>query len=802
MTKLNHSRKATTIAAALAAVVAVLGGVALAASGDESDGSGRSLVITAEAQRRTLTDSVTVKGTVGRVEQRQIVASAPADVTRVPVEDGTEVAAGSPLLSLDGRAAIAEEGEFPFFRSLDIGARGEDVRQLETILARAGFSPGTVDQSYTESTRTALAQWQARHSYPGATPERRETVTVSLAPSGGYAVGDRAAAAVTIEPPGVGIASANPELSIRSLAADAAEGSVATFRIDAEVVPDEALDVEVRLTSRSVDDADVVAPIGTFPLAIGQWSTTVTVPIRQDRLVEDDELLEVELVDGDGYQLDSGADTASTTIVDDDVPELTVSGGGRVAEGAVSTITVVADQAPTQALQVALGVTGDATAGRDYRSVEPVVLLPAGATSVSVPVTTLTDDTLEPDERVVVGLTTGAGQYRIGPAAIAVVTIAQAVGDAAVPTVRLRATSTSVQEGQPFPLVVSLDRPLTDELVLDLVYSGSAQEGQDYTPLGRVSVPAGQTSLALQVPTVQDDRVEPDRELVVALQAADRYRTASPSEGRTTIESDDLPELTIVAGAGSVGEGGGTSFRIVADQAPVEDISVAYQALGSATAGEDFDALTGTAILRAGQTSLDVPLLTLADDVQFEPTDMVVGHWPIRVGQVLVDQGDSVAAGTPLLSLTDSGLTVTLRATASDRTRLEPGQKVTVSLSGSTVEAEGIITELDETAQVDKETKEQFYEGTVDVAGLDAADGANVSIEVVLDQRDDALTVPIAAVRQNGSGDDVVRVLDLEAGGATEEVPVETGISEGSYIEVTSGLEGGEVVIVEVEEKP
>ena len=39
-----------------------------------------------------------VQGTVGRVEQRQVVASEAADVTRVAVEDGAEVAAGSPLL--------------------------------------------------------------------------------------------------------------------------------------------------------------------------------------------------------------------------------------------------------------------------------------------------------------------------------------------------------------------------------------------------------------------------------------------------------------------------------------------------------------------------------------------------------------------------------------------------------------------------------------------------------------------------------------------------------------------------------
>jgi macrolide-specific efflux system membrane fusion protein len=165
---------------------------------------------------------------------------------------------------------------------------------------------------------------------------------------------------------------------------------------------------------------------------------------------------------------------------------------------------------------------------------------------------------------------------------------------------------------------------------------------------------------------------------------------------------------------------------------------------------------------------------------------------------VLVEEGASVQPGTPILSLTESSLTVTLRASASDRTKLEPGQSVTVKLAGGTATAEGTISELDETATVEEATGEQYYEGKVDVAELEAADGAAVTIEVVLDRRDDALTVPIAAVLQNGGGDDVVRIIDLATGAITE-VPVTTGISEGSYIEIEGGLEGGEIVIVQVD---
>ncbi len=50
----------------------------------------------------------------------------------------------------------------------------------------------------------------------------------------------------------------------------------------------------------------------------------------------------------------------------------------------------------------------------------------------------------------------------------------------------------------------------------------------------------------------------------------------------------------------------------------------------------------------------------------------------------------------------------------------------------------------------------QVYEGKIEAPGLDGADGSAVSINVVTEQKSDALTVPIAAVKQNGTGQDVV----------------------------------------------
>ena len=129
-----------------------------------------------------------------------------------------------------------------------------------------------------------------------------------------------------------------------------------------------------------------------------------------------------------------------------------------------------------------------------------------------------------------------------------------------------------------------------------------------------------------------------------------------------------------------------------------------------------------------------------------------------------------------------------------------------MKLTGGDKEVDGTISELDEnltslTASTPGGPAQQVYEGKINVADLGAADGASVSIDVTVQQKPNVITVPIAAVKQNGSGQDVVRVdRPREHGRHVTDVPVTTGLSEGSYIEITKGLKGNETVIVEVDQ--
>jgi multidrug efflux pump subunit AcrA (membrane-fusion protein) len=679
-------------------VLAGIGGAVALNSGGTS--AARDLVVTAEVGRQQLQEKVTLTGQLTRNEQRKVTASGSGRVGVVTTKDGDTVNPGQTILEIDGRAAVAEPGDLPFYRTLDVGDRGPDVAQLNKILALPG--PDATADVFTDQTRTALAKWQADHGYPAAAATKSQTLTMALSPGAAYKVGARGAASTVIT------------------GAGATTGAIGRAR-----------------------------PRTPGALVVG--------------------------------------------------PSLTISGGGSVVDGADITLTITADSAFTQTVQVPLSVSGDAVPWRNYTPFDPVITMAKDSTTATLVIHTVKHTSIEHDKRLVIALSPSAsGAYTVAPISAATVTVLGQTGSDALPTVSLSSSATHLTKGQPFAVTVALSQALPDNLTVLLNFGGTAQSPSDYTiPPGDIIVPAGQSAFVVQLPTVVDNRVQTPTSLIVSLAASSGYVVGTSNAVETVIESANVPELSVTTKSTSVGPGGTATFTINADQPAAKDTTVSFQLAGTAALGQDYDPVAPTVLLRAGQTSVTVNVHTIRRDVSFRPSDMIVAAWPVRVGQVLVKQDTVVSPGMPLLSLTDDGFTVTLSASASDRTKLKVGQKVTAKLSGGTDTVDGTISQLDDAVTIDDKTGAQSYKGKVAVGDLGAADGALVTIDVVLNERNAVLAVPIAAVKQNGSGADVVRVIDLARGGKITETQVTTGISEGSFIEITKGLSGGEVVIVE-----
>ncbi len=816
------SRKRLIVLLVVVVALLVVGlGVALTAG--KSSNANSTVVILSRVQRRTLQGTVALNGTLARKSIRNVTAASTGLVSAVTAKDGTTTRTGNVMFALSGREGVAEQGDLPFFRSLAPGDSGPDVLELKQILAAAGNYPGPMDNQFTQQTQFALAQWQAQHHYPNSTPATPEAVTVTLEQGAGYKLGPQDSAGLVIGPPAATTAATTggpahatlvdlgttlrpfgptPVLTIQSVSNQVVQGQPATFVISASAAP--TSDLTVNLTpGGTAGSNDVVTPPTSAVILANTTSAEVSVQTRDTNTVGADTTISMTIAGGAGYTVGAPS-SATTTIANDNVPTITITGGATVSPGGSDTLTLTASQAPIQNTPVTLSFAGSAAPGTNYTAPNPVVTLAAGSTTATVTINTLSPNVIEPNAFILVSITPNPAAYAVGSPGSAVVAI---TGSSALPSVTLTSATNYLEKGSPYVVTVGLSQAISSPLTISLTYGGSAVQGVDYVPpAGSIVVPAGQTSLPVQIPTITDNVVEPDQTLTVSLAPSSAYTVGTPSSTSVTITSSVVPQLSISVSQGTVSQGGAASFVITANQAPSKATSVNFAVAGTAQPGQAYVPLPGTALLPAGQTSVTVTLQTLQTNVTFEPTDMIVGNWPIRVGQVYVKAGQPVAPGTAILSLTQPELTVTLQASASNRTQLQVGQSCTVQIDGANTEASGTITELDATpttvaASTPGQASQQVYEGKIEAPGLVGADGSAVSITVVTQQATDALTVPIAAVKQSGLGRDVVRVINLADGGRVSDVRVTTGLTEGSYIQIKSGLHLGQTVVVAVNQQ-
>ena len=692
-------------------LIAVIGVAVLLGRQSGGDSTNNELLITPRAvERRDLSDVLTVSGEVRRDETKKINSAVDGKVSQINVEDGDTVEVGDGVFALDGRTAVAVPGEFSFYRELTVGSVGPDVKQLETILNDSGYKIRDIDTLFTEETRTALAKWQFDRQYSGSSNESDETITASLSPNGAaYSVGRENTAAFIVT----------------------------------QAVP--------------TSSGSSLRPLVVKP--------TLNI-------------------------------SASTSIV---------------AEGASVTFTITADVAPTSDLTIALNTTGSAAAGDDpandddYDTILGSATIKAGELTTSFTSQVFVDNTIEDDEDIIVAMTTQFGNdptYALGNTNQVRVVIA-ANGSELRPLLTVKASSETISEGSSVTFTVRTSVKSNRDIQFNVTLSGNASQDVDFLTPDRdtYTINTGSYSVDVQIQIRRDNTVEPDETLVLTLNSdtppsgkTDRYFLGTPTVAEVTIESDDLPELSLVGG-GTVAEGGTSSFRIVADAAVTKDTSVNYQLSGTAQNGADYKALSGTIIMRAGSSSVTVPINVINDDVIFKPSDMLVADWPARIGKVEVDEGEFVLQGNVVLSLTEPQFTITMKVSPTDRAELEVGQAVSVDLKVGGQILPGVISELNDSANVGA-AGEELYEGTITVTGdFSAVDGATVSIDVTLAEALQVLAVPVAAVLRSADGDEVRIVNDA---GTITRVKVTIGLIDGEWVEIKDGLKGDELVVVDI----
>ena len=303
---------------------------------------------------------------------------------------------------------------------------------------------------------------------------------------------------------------------------------------------------------------------------------------RGDSLAEGNETLSLWLYPfvGRGWSLFSPDArlglVLTTTIIDDERPQASVSGPASVNEDAGrARFTVSLSKPHTQALEVFVDVrNGTAIAGEDYQPVREKITFAPGETAQTVEVVIFEDGRNEPvPETFTVFLEEASAGLNIHPVE----------GEATVEIndstqTDLYIPDRVVDEGETVDILFNSSNPLT-RLVTGLVYlttagvsNPAADDDVDYTgwergrritgygsyPSRTVLILSGTQSWKLPVPTTEDSRVEADEDLGVLFNIASvnppqpRYRGYFPVGGnqsyrmpRITIRNDDLGSVAV-----------------------------------------------------------------------------------------------------------------------------------------------------------------------------------------------------------------------------------------------------------------
>ena len=184
-----------------------------------------------------------------------------------------------------------------------------------------------------------------------------------------------------------------------------------TFTVSLSAASGKAVTVPYTLTGSATDGADYDAPATqSLSIAAGDTSGEIVIPVKGDAIDEVAETIIVTLSAATNATISSeaGAGAATGSITDDDVPELSISGGAAVTEGTAASFTVDADIAPVADLTVKVDVDTTAGFAASNTTGAQTFTFRAGEMSETYEVNTESDSIDEADGSVSVTLKDGA----------------------------------------------------------------------------------------------------------------------------------------------------------------------------------------------------------------------------------------------------------------------------------------------------------------------------------------------------------------------------------------------------------
>ena len=350
------------------------------------------------------------------------------------------------------------------------------------------------------------------------------------------------------------------------------------------------------------------------------------------------------------------------------LPTLSV-GDASLAEGNSGTkqmvFTVSLSQAATGPVTVNYATAnGTATAGQDYVAKSGTITFAAGETQKTVSVTINGDKVAELNESLALNLSSPSGATLADGAAVGTIL----TDDVIVP--RITIADATVKEGDSgtrnLAFTVSLSEATSGPVTVTYATAnGTAKAGEDYiAQTGTLTFAAGETSKVVNVKVTGDTAIEGNETLKINLTAPTGGKIADGGAIGTIVNDD--ARISVADATVTEGNNGTSSlaFTVTLSAAASGPVTVDYATSnGSAKAGLDYTAQTGTLTFAAGETS-KVINVQVTGDTAIEANETLKLTLSAPTGATIKDGGaigtivndDSATPSQPTLSISDASV--------------------------------------------------------------------------------------------------------------------------------------------------
>lgn len=167
------------------------------------------------------------------------------------------------------------------------------------------------------------------------------------------------------------------------------------------------------------------------------------------------------------------------------------------------------------------------------------------------------------------------------------------------------------------------------------------------------------------------------------------------------------------------------------------------------------------------------------------------------VGAISLEKGASSSAGSVTIVGEGTAL-VSIEVPLASRGLLSQGMAATVTPAGSARALAGTVSQIAVLETSGTAGDNPTYTTTIAVDDPDLAlkSGAAAGIEIVTGTANSVVTVPASAVTPTGTGTGTVGVVDSTTSETAETVTVSTGAVGGGRVEITDGLQEGQIVVL------